>query len=201
MKYIRLVAGPVSALSIIALASPFWWLRISDEPYYVAIGWTMVWLMVEVVFILRRQSTPSRLLTHLRWGPIAVMLIAISTVVTFDQVKTYRSKHQISQYVYYGLPGEEIAGKLDLYSNYRGWCGNGMFYAIYDTYIDTAAEGFDSSDPAVRLRSLKVSHEISTLDHDQRFDRLLNRAVEDDDPVVQALACEYQSRLGRDHGY
>jgi hypothetical protein len=201
MKYVKLVAGPVSALSITALASPFWWLRMSDEPYYFAIGWTVVWLIVEVIFILRKQTTPSRLLTHLRWGPIAVMLIALSTVLTFDQVKTYLSKHQISQYVYYGLPGMEITGRLDLYSNYRGWCGNGMAYAVYDTYIDTATEGFDSSDPAVRLRALKVSHEISSWDRDQRFDRLLDKALEDVDPTVQALAFEYKSRLGMAPGY
>jgi hypothetical protein len=77
---------------------------------------------------------------------------------------------------------------LLLYNNYRGWCGNGGSDVLYNNYIDTTLEGFDSEDPAIRKRALETAIYLSFGSTDDQFYWLIDKARFDIDPTVQALA-------------
>jgi hypothetical protein len=193
MKYFRIIfSGPLSALSIVILSAPFWRLRVEDEALLLAIGWTIAWAIFEIIWLIRKQSPSPRLLTHLRWGPAAVLLIFIGVVVSYDKIQIYQSKQTIRNYVYSGSYSDSEFEELSLYNNYRGWCGNGAFAVYHENYIDTALEGFKSDSPAVRLRALKASHKVSSLEFDERYTRLIHEALLDSDPEVASLAFQYK---------
>jgi hypothetical protein len=195
MKYLRsILSGPISALSIVILSTPFWWLRFEDVSLLVAIGWTIGWAIFEIVWVIRKQSSTPRLLTHLRWGPVAVLLIFIGVVVSYDNIRIYQSKQAIKNYIYYGSDSDSEFDDLRLHTEYRGWCGNGTVEAYYETYIDTALEGFESESPAVRLRALRFAHSLSFGSFDDRYRRLIDRAFFDSDLTVARLAHGYRAQ-------
>ena len=193
MKRFRSIfSGPISALSIVILSTPFWRLRVEDETLVIAIGWTMAWAIFEIIWLLRRQSSNPRLLTHLRWGPAAVLLICIGVVASYDNIRIYQSRQAIKNYIHYGSYSDSEFEELRLYNDYRGWCGNGGVAAYYENYIDSGIEGFQSDSPAVRLRALKFSHRLSFGSTDDRYDKLIDRALTDSDLAVANLACDYK---------
>ncbi len=193
MKYLRSIfSGPISALSIVILSTPFWRLRVEDEALLLAIGWTTAWAIFEIIWLLRKRSATPRLLTHLRWGPAAVLLIFIGVVLSYDNIQIYQSRQVMKNYIYYGSYSDSEFEELPLYNNYRGFCGNGALALYYQNYIDTALEGFKSDSPIVRLRALKASHNVSSWEFDERYTRLLGEALVDSDLDVAELACEYR---------
>ena len=188
MKYIGIIYGPLSALSIILLTESFWWLRVSNYSTELALLWGIVWLATEIVWLVYLQGRVPRLLSHLRWGPFVVLFVALTVVTAFDQLNLLYSRHQLRQYIYYGAEYPSPMSNLLLYNNYRGWCGNGGVDVLYNNYIDTTREGFESEDPAIRKRALETAIYLSLGSTDDRFLWLIDKARFDFDPTVQAIA-------------
>jgi hypothetical protein len=104
------------------------------------------------------------------------------------------SRWTIRQYAY-GSASSQSPTSFELHNPYRGWCGNGHSATIYALYAATAAEGFDSSDPAVRARSLRASIEVyDWLNgvNDGPFPQLIERAGKDPDPLVRRIAASFR---------
>ena len=188
MKYIGIICGPLSALSIILLTESFWWLRVSNYSSELALLWGIVWLATEIVWLVYLQGRVPKLLSHLRWGPSVVLIVALTVVVAFDQLNLLYSRHRLRQYIYYGAEYPSPMSNLLLYNNYRGWCGNGGSDVLYNNYIDTTLEGFDSEDPAIRKRALETAIYLSFGSTADQFYWLIDKARFDIDPTVQALA-------------
>ena len=191
----RIIAGFFSAYAFVLFNSIFWWLRIFE---LVLIGWLISWIVLELITVWRKKISFPRLLTHLRYGPVVIFIFFVVTVISYDQVKILHSKWMIRQYVYGSASGEVIPF-LELHNNHRGWCGNGYSAAIYALYADTAAEGFESSDPAVRARSLRAS--IGVYDwlngaNDGPFPHLIERARNDPDQLVRSIATDFLVESG-----
>jgi hypothetical protein len=158
-------------------------------------AWLISWIILEVITSWRKKNSFPRLLTHFRYAPVATFIFFLVTVIAYDQAMILRSKQSIRQYVH-GSGSPEASPSLELHSNYRGWCGNGYTAAIYDNYADTAAEGFASSDPAVRARSLRASIEVyDGLNgvNDGPFPHLIEQARIDPDPLVRRIAAEFRA--------
>lgn len=189
----RILAGFISAYVFVLFSSMFW--RVSGF-WMITLGvWLVSWITLEVITSWRKKNSLPRLLTHLRYAPVATFIFFLAVVIAYDQVMTLRSKRIIRQYVISSASPEKTAS-LELHSSYRGWCGNGYTAAIYDDYADTAAEGFESSDPAVRARSLRASLEVyDGLNgvHDGPFPQLIERARNDPDPLVRKIAAEFHA--------
>jgi hypothetical protein len=149
------------------------------------------WFAAEAICLLGVKSITRRLLTHLRFGPIVILFVALTTVVAYDQFMIFRSRQLIRDYVYNSETVDYVPEDLRLNTNYRGWCGNGYFEAIAETYIDTAMEGFESEDPSVRLRSLKMSRRVASLSEAPQFPAMMRRALNDSDFAVREYACDY----------
>jgi hypothetical protein len=155
--------------------------------------WVIALVTLETMWLWRKSKPFPRALTHLRYAPLATAIFVLIIILTFDAVMVQYSKHQIRDYVYGNTPPTEDVF-LDLHNTDRGWCGNGRVANRYWLYGDTAAEGFSSSDPAVRARSLRVSLQVSyhTNGVDEGpFPHLIEQAAYDLDPLVRELATEF----------
>jgi hypothetical protein len=191
----RIIAAFLSAYVFVLFGSIFWH---TSELWLITLGaWLISWMTVEIITSWRKKNSFPRLLTHLRYAPVAVFIFFLVTVIVYDEVMILHSRWMIRQYVY-GSVLPETSPSLELHSSYRGWCGNGYTAAIYDDYADTAAEGFASSDPAVRARSLRAS--IDVYDglngvHDGPFPDLIERARNDPDPRVRKIAADFRAEI------
>jgi hypothetical protein len=191
MKCLRIIlSGPLSALSIFVISAPFWWVPFAGLSVFLVPVWLILWVIFELIWILRRQSPPSRILTHLCWGPLMTLLIFIAVTLSYDTIRIHQSRQDLKNYIYYGSTEAEFSS-LELHTDYRGWCGNGVFSADYANYIDTAVEGFQSESPEVRMRALKASHYLAFQASDERYEGLIQSALNDGDAAVRALACSY----------
>lgn len=173
-------------------ASIFWQLNFTN----LFLLWLTAWISVEIAAICSGGRS-YRLLRHLRYGPLTTFLFFSVSVLTYDQAMIVYSKWQIRQYVYAAGP-DALPPRLKLHTDYRGWCGNGFFASIYSEYGPIAAEGFESSDPAVRARSLRASYEVYDSINgsmDGPFPDLVRRANRDLDPSVRMIAVEIESQL------
>ena len=189
----RILASFASAYVFVLFSSIFW--RTSGFWVITLGAWLISWIILEVITSWRKKNFFPRLLTHFRYAPVATFIFFLVTVIAYDQVMILRSKSMIRQYVY-GSASPEASPSLELHSNYRGWCGNGYTAAIYDQYADTAAEGFASSDPAIRARSLRASIEVyDGLNgvNDGPFPNLIEQARTDPDPLVRRIADEFRA--------
>ena len=185
----RIFAALLSAYAFVLFGAIVW--RIGDFWIIVLSWWLISWIVLELI---TKENTSSRLLTHFRYGPVAIFIFFVVTVIAYDQVTILQSKRTIRQYVY-GSASPEVSPSLELHTNYRGWCGNGYSASIYALYGDVAAEGFESSDPAVRARSLRASIEVYDWWNGANygpFPHLIERAFYNDpDPLVRRIAAEY----------
>src|SRR5258705_1886852 len=102
----------------------------------------------------QRQSP--RLLTHLGYGPIAVLLLSLPAIIFSDMMLIQYSRWQIVRYIHSSAPPQE-SPSMKLHNNYRQWCGNGLAANKYELYGSTPAAYFDDPDPAVRARVLQAS--------------------------------------------
>ncbi|MFN2510117.1 MAG: hypothetical protein ABR568_01590 [Pyrinomonadaceae bacterium] len=199
--FLRVLAGFLSAYSFVLFGSIFWRLRLSEESWVdVQRAWLIAWIILEVVTACLKQNPFPRLVTHLRYAPIAIFFFFLATVVAYDQTMILHSKWKIRHYVY-GNASPEIPASLELHNNHRAWCGNGYSAAIYGHYADTAAEGFESSESAVRARSLSASIEVHDWlngVNDGPFPELIRRASNDPDPLVRRIATDFR---GESYGF
>jgi hypothetical protein len=188
----RIIAAFLSAYVFVFLGSIFW--RIAGLWIIALCLWLISWIVLELITNWGKENSAPRLLTHFRYGPVAIFIFFVVTVIAYDEVKILHSKWMIRQYVY-GSASPEVSPSLELHTDYRGWCGNGYSSSIYALYGEVAAEGFESSDPAVRARSLRASIEVYDSWNGANygpFPRLIERAFYNDpDPLVRKIAAEY----------
>jgi hypothetical protein len=155
--------------------------------------WVIALVVLETVWLWRKSKPFPGALTHLRYAPLAIFLFFIAITLIFDAAMVQYSKHQIRAYVYADTPPEQEV-TFDLHNTDRGWCVNGRLANQYWLYGDTAAEGFSSSDPAVRARSLRVSFQVSYSSNgvdEGPFPQIIKRAAQDEDPLVRELAAKF----------
>jgi hypothetical protein len=114
----------------------------------------------------------------------------IAVTLSYDTIRIHQSRQDLKNYNYYGSKEAELP-RLELHTDYRGWCGNGAFAADYTNYIDTAVEGFQSESSEVRMRALKVGHDLAFQTSDERYEGMIRAALNDDDAAVRELACSY----------
>ena len=191
MKCLRtILSGPLSALSIFVISAPFWWVPFAGLSIFLVPVWVILWMIFELIWIHRGQPSPPRILTHLRWGPLLTLLMFIAVTLSYDTIRIHQSRQDLKNYIYYGSNEAELP-RLELHTDYRGWCGNGAFAADYANYIDTAVEGFQSESSEVRMRALKVGHDLAFQTSDERYEGMIRAALNDDDAAVRELACSY----------
>ena len=160
--------------------------------------WIGLWAILEVRNRRRFPLPTARILTHLRYGPIAVFVFYFVLVIAFDFALIQYSRWKIISYVHSDAPVTEMPS-LRLHNNYRHWCWNGAVAQEYGLYGDTAAAFIDSSDPATRARALQASMFVyDWLNHpgDGPAIEALRKAVADPDPMVRDIAVTYSSELG-----
>jgi hypothetical protein len=153
--------------------------------------WSVTLIVLEILSLCNKKPLP-RLLTHLRFAPLAITVSFLVIVVVFDAAMVQYSKHKIRAYVYGSMPADQEI-YLQLHNTDRGWCGNGRMATRYWLYGATAAEGFSSPDPAVRARALRVSLQVyyPHIMGDDPLTPLIKRAAQDRDPLVRELAINY----------
>lgn len=189
----KLVLGVVSVWLLVMLISLVRGFYLPGAFWLVFLGvWVIALVALETIWLWRRSKPFPRALTHLRYAPLAIFLFFITITMVFDAAMVQYSKYQIRGYVYGNMPPEQEV-TLDLHNTNRGWCGNGRLATEYWLYGDTAAEGFSSSDPAVRARSLRVSLQVSypSSVYEGPFPEIIKRAAQDEDPLVKELAAKF----------
>lgn len=190
----RLVLGCISFFTLAAIIWKIGGLGLPDLFWYIILGFWLCGLAVLEINLMWRDRNPlPRILKHLRYGPIVVMLFSSLVVIAFDQAMIGYSRYEIRSYVY-GNTSPDIEVRFELYSDYRSWCGNGYTANEYSNYADTAAEGFSSTDPAVRARSLRVSIAVYDWLNGARygpFPALIEMAEFDEDKTVRKIADEF----------
>ena len=159
--------------------------------------WIAAWALLEIMARRRSERQRPRLLTHLRYGPIAVLLLSFAAIIVSDMMLIQYSRLQIVRYIHGDAPPQERAS-FDLHNNYRHWCGNGVAANEYALYGATPAAYFDDQNPAVRARALQASiYVYDWINHpgDGPSIDVLRKAANDPDPLVRKIAAEYQSEL------
>lgn len=200
----KIFLGFVSFFALVAITQSLWLLQIPAFIWWVFLSvWFVALLTLEVLWLRRKQKMFPRLLTHLRFAPLAVftsffavtvllLLFNASTERTartyYDAVNIQLSKHKIRAYVYGNTPPEQ---DVTLYLfNDAGGCLNGMVAREAELYRATAQEGLSSSDAAVRARSLRAS--IQVYDSLQGGDiSFAQKAAQDEDLQVKQIAMKF----------
>ncbi|HKR23297.1 MAG TPA: hypothetical protein VJS17_11910 [Pyrinomonadaceae bacterium] len=160
--------------------------------------WIGLWAILEVRNRRRFPLPTAKILTHLRYGPVAVFAFYMVTILAFDFAMIQYSRWKIISYVYSDAPVTEMP-EFRLHNNYRHWCGNGAAAQEYALYGDTAAAYIDSGDPATRARALQASMFVyDWLNHPGYGPAIeaLKKATADPDPMVRDIATRYSSELG-----
>ena len=160
--------------------------------------WIALWAILEVRNRRRFPLPTAKILTHLRYGPVAVFVFSVVAILATDFALIQYSRWQIISYVYSDAPVTERP-TFDLHNNYRHWCGNGAVAQEYALYGDTAAAFIDSGDPATRARALQASMFVyDWLNHPGTGPAIeaVKKATADPDPMVRDIAEKYRSELG-----
>ena len=161
-----------------------------------AVLWIATWAFLELRNVRAGRPTP-KLLTHLRYGPIAVLIFSVATILASDFLLIQYSRWQLVRWIHSDAPVTEKFS-LKLHNNYRGWCGNGFSANEYDLYGDTAAAYIDDADPAIRARSLQASiyvYDWLNKPNDGPSMVALKKATSDPDPTVRDIAAQFSTEL------
>lgn len=160
--------------------------------------WVTAWASLEILVGKRPERPRPRFLAHLAYGPAAVLLFSVSSIIFTDVMLIQYSRWQIIRYIHSNVPPDQHP-TLDLHNNYRHWCGNGYAAQEYELYGATPAPYFNDSDPAVRVRALRASmyvYDWVNQPADGPSLNVLRKAIDDPDPLVRKVAAEFQSELG-----
>jgi hypothetical protein len=188
---LRIMTGFLSAFALLMLSWIPSRLHLTENVWIIVLcSWFAAWVLLELLCVWRKRNLCPRLLTHLRFAPIATCLFFLITLIAYDQAMILHSKWKIRQYVY-GSASPATRLSLELHNDYRGFCGNGASVHFYALYGETAAEGFESEDPAVRARSLRVSIRVFDNQTEGPFPGLLERASQDSDPQVRQVVADF----------
>jgi hypothetical protein len=177
----------------------FWYESLSVQIRVItATLWMVSWALLEIRSHYRRFTRPApKLLTHLRYGPIAVLILSFVTIPISDVLMIQHSHWEMIRYVHSDAPVTERPS-LKLHNNYRGWCGNGWSASEYWLYGDAAAAYIDDSDPAIRARSLQLSmyvYDWINNPGDGPSIAALKKALADPDPTVRDIAARFNAEL------
>lgn len=163
--------------------------------FWVSVSWITTHIIFEITTHFSKNFRYKRLLTNLRYAPIAILVFSGIVVSIYEAGMLARSKQQIRSYIF---DDTQFIVKPDfrLYNNYRGWCGNGA--SAYENYLyfDAASEGVNNVNPNIRARSLLMTEEVrdSINGGDKRFDNFLANACRDSDAIVQNVAEDVLSK-------
>ena len=131
-------------------------------------------------------------MSHLRYGPAAVMSVFVVAVIVFDATMIELSRYRIKSYVY---NGSSVVTEPDLdllHNNDRGWCGNGLAATYENLYYPTASAGLDDPDPAVRARAFLAAADVRDfLNGSPRFTAHTDLACGDESEVVRSTVERY----------
>ena len=157
--------------------------------FWFAIGWITALFIFEIIAHFSANFRFKRLLTNLRYAPIAIFIFSILIVPVYDAGMIAYSKRQIRNYVFSDSKSVERPNFYP-HIDYRGWCGNGFSARENLLYFETAAEGIDSENPYVRSRSLLMSAKVRDWINggDERFDKFLADACRDSSQIVRGVA-------------
>jgi hypothetical protein len=199
---LRLLSTAATAVNVIAYSLTEdnfnLWLRFAELEFVVLVVVIIVALAhlgFEIAELVGEGCSGRRLLSHFRFGPLAVFTVFLITVPIFDLAMIEISRYQIRSYVYDS--GDSLS-KPDMrpHNNYRHWCGNGVSATEEYLYFDTAAEGIADEDPYVRARSLLATAEVRDFFNgpDPRFKEYVKAACRDTNGIVVETAESLLSR-------
>jgi hypothetical protein len=188
---LRLMVGFVSFGLLLVL------IRIVDGVFHLPVAfwlafvlvWAITYATLETLSLWQWMPLP-RTLTNLRYAPLAITFFSLTFIAIYDVALVQYSRHQIRAYIYGNTPPNQDV-RLDLHNTDRGFCGNGRMATLHWLYADTAAEGFSSSDGAVRARALRVSLQVFYGSVDDRLYALMKGAEQDEDPFVREMATRF----------
>lgn len=169
-----------------------------DTREKVVFGFSVSWIILQIAFEFIAYFSKNfrlkfrRLLTNLRYAPIAVLIFSGFAVAVYDAAMIAYSKHQIRNYIFNS--SQSVAEPdFPLFNNYRHWCGNGASAWENYLYFETAAEGINDENPYVRARSLLMSAEVQDWINggDERFDNFLAKSCTDSNQIVKTTAEKY----------
>ena len=159
--------------------------------FWVSAGWIISHICFEIIAYFSKNFGYKKLLTNLRYAPIAVFIIFVFVVPIYDVGMITYSRQQIRNYLY---DDSQVITEpqIRLHNDYRHWCGNGVSARENYLYFDTASEGIDNTKPYVRARSLVMTREVQDWLNggDKRFDNFLANSCLDPDAIVRDTAEE-----------
>ena len=159
--------------------------------------WMTTWALLELRSARRLAHPTPKVLTHLRYGPIAVVVFSIITCLASDMFLIQYSKWQLVRWIHSDAP-VTATPEFRLHNNYRGWCGNGFGANEYYLYGSTPAAYIDDADPAVRARALQASmyvYDWMNEPADGPSIEALKKATTDSDPTVRHIAAKFRADL------
>jgi hypothetical protein len=147
---------------------------------------------LEIASFSSSRIAASRILFHLRYGPIAVLFLSTVFVIMLDLALVEVSKYQVRSYVYQNSISLEPPD-LTLHNDYRGRCGNGVSARENYLYFEAASSGAHDPDPYVRSRSILMSSRVQNWMNggDPRFDEMIAEACSDTNEVVKQTVDNY----------
>lgn len=157
--------------------------------------WIIAQFLFEVIAFFRKDLAASRWLKHLRYAPVAALVISCLVVAVFDFGMIEYTKWRINGYIYSNSISIEKP-EFDLYVDSRGWCGNGNWSRRSDLYFDTASAGISSKDERVRARSLLMTIAVRDSMNETRrkiFDAVLKNSCADQNVKIVNIADEFLS--------
>jgi hypothetical protein len=157
--------------------------------FWITVSWIIAHIIFEIVAHLYKDFKCKRLLAHLRYSPITILVVSVFAIQAYDVGMITYSKQQIRNYIYDDAQ-LIIEPDIILHNNYRHWCGNGASAQENYLYFDTASEGMNNTNPYVRARSLLMADEVQDWINggDKRFDNYLANSCRDSDTIVQNVA-------------
>jgi len=158
----------------------------------ISTGWIIAHIIVEISAYFSKNFRFKRLLTNLRYAPIAIFIFSGFIVPIYDAGMIEYSKRQIRNYIYSASPTIEKPN-FRLHNNYRHWCGNGASAQENYLYFNAASEGINNENPSIRARSLLMSADVQDWLNggDKRFNVFLAKSCRDADRIVWSAAENY----------
>jgi hypothetical protein len=166
-------------------------------PFFWFASWLAAYAICEFVTRYKKNAMRSRLLLHLRYGPLTMFLIFALLVPVARWEAIERSKWRISEFVEDG-PSANLEFYNSLYVEGLRTCENEMASPEYKIYATAAAEGLQSDNPIARIRALQVSSRLydwQALPCDSPFIEALKQANLDDDLIFRERAKEYVEQI------
>ena len=163
--------------------------------------WLTTWGLLELRALGRVGQPTPKLLTHLRYGPIAILILSIATIIASDQFLIQYSRWELVRWIHSDAPVTALP-PFALHNTDRGWCLNGSSATRYYLYGNTPAAYKNDPDPAIRARALQASMYVyDWINHpnDGPSIAVLQKARTDPNATVREIAAQYSADLHEAH--